>query len=158
MWALQGDWAGRQGAFLGLGLGASCQCLGGKMWGGLVVSLRSGPPRSTYPGLCPLTSGFQHLCLLPPHLSPYQGPALATFQTRPWPSLGPCTPQRSLPTPLRVTPGSFLGSGVLLASFAAQSHLQPSSTGAGPLLLACTKPSQPARRLPGPHSRTSRGL
>lgn len=38
MWALQGDWMGKEGTFPSPGLEAGCHCLGGKVWGGLVVS------------------------------------------------------------------------------------------------------------------------
>lgn len=80
---------------------------------------------------------------------PIPGPCLGHISNQTLAQSWPLhTPEIPADSTQRVTPGSFLGSGVLLASFAAQSHLQPSSPGAGPLLLACTSPlSQPGGSL-----------
>ena len=108
------------------------------------------PPTEYTPDLVPHGVHTQASAVSPQASSTFVSPLLSSAHARalPWPSLGPCTPRRSVLTPLRVALGSFLGSGVLLASFAAQSHLQPSSTGAGPPLLACISPlSQPRSSL-----------
>ena len=157
MWALQGDWAGRQGTFLGLGLGASCHCLGGKIWGGLVVSLRSGPPRSTYPGL------FSHLRLPvplspPSSLQPMPGPCLGHISSQTlaqsWPLHTPEVPADSTQSCTWLFLGLWSPSGLLCCPVlpAALPHRGWVTS------LGLYKPSGPARKLPGPHSRTSGSL
>lgn len=99
---------------------------------------RSSGQLSTHPGLCSDLS-------LPGPSSP------PSPQSMPGLCLGPCKPQRSLQTRLRVAFGLSLGSGVLLVPSAAQSppHAPP--------LQRPGRFSQPARMLLWPRSTTKAG-